>query len=414
MVATGKGTHPCGARAPGAQACSLAIPGGCARFASLPAAGRRGLSALVPFACATRKGRSLRSLPASRVPPLRAASLRALRARPPRLRLRGCGVGGSLPSLRGGPAALSAAPAAGWRVRFRVRLLLGVRCGFFFLCSRGFSRRLRAGRPSLAPVRRVRPVRRVLALAVARVLALVLRRRGRGRVLVLRSRCRVRVGVVGLGRLPGRGFPARRRGRPSLVRLCAGRGAGSPCCSLAGGAPPLLVLPLRLASLGAGWSPWRSLFLPSPAWRAARRRSRRRRFALLFPRRRRSRRRRWWSLAGRGAAGAGCVAALLASSPCVAPRRASRRCSAPALAGSACPRCALAGRVGWCCCRPLGWPRPRGRRAVRPARSGGRSRRRPGACRSARPCRSPRRAPLPRARAHFFSRPLSRAFSRRE
>lgn len=69
MVATGKGTHPCGARAPGAQACSLAIPGGCARFASLPAAGRRGLSALVPFACATRKGRSLRSLPASRVPP---------------------------------------------------------------------------------------------------------------------------------------------------------------------------------------------------------------------------------------------------------------------------------------------------------------------------------------------------------
>lgn len=70
MVATGKGTHPCGARAPGAQACSLAIPGGCARFASLPAAGRRGLSALVPFACATRKGRSLRSLPASRVPPI--------------------------------------------------------------------------------------------------------------------------------------------------------------------------------------------------------------------------------------------------------------------------------------------------------------------------------------------------------
>lgn len=143
------------------------------------------------------------------------------------------------------------------------------------------------------------------------------------------------------------------------------------------------------------WLP--SLFPPSPALRPAWRRCRR-----SPP----------WSPAFRVAVRAGWCAALVAPSPCAAPRSASRPWSARAPARSVSPLCAAAGLAGWCCCPPRGLPRPRGLPAAARVPGRGLSRPRPGACPSARPCRSPRRAQLPRASAPFSSRPRSRAFLR--
>ena len=104
-----------------------AVPGFCALFVRSP---RRagGLFALVPFAYAGRKGRSLRSLPATRVPPLRPSSLPALRARPLRRCRWGGGVGAVPASLGALPARLPPLPAAGggWLPSFAVSFCGGV------------------------------------------------------------------------------------------------------------------------------------------------------------------------------------------------------------------------------------------------------------------------------------------------
>lgn len=228
----------------------FAIHGGCACFAARPVAGQRGLCALVPFAGAPCKGRSLRSLPATRVPPIARGFASGPCRAPPAAPAPGVRGWGSLPSLRGGPAAPSAAPCGGWWSGFLVRLFLGVCCGWFLFCSCRFAWWPRAGRSSLAAPGRVRAFCRLFALALARVLAVVFWCCGGGRLRLFRPRRRVRVGLVGLGRLSGGGLSPRRFGWPAVVRLCPCCCFRSPWRSRAGGFLSLLVLSLLLGAWG--------------------------------------------------------------------------------------------------------------------------------------------------------------------